>query len=117
MPKPYPAEFRRKALDLVESGRSVRDVAAAPGIAESCLHRWRSRDLLDRGLKAPSPGAMESAALANQRIQELENEIKILRKSAAAVEEVVPQTELAAEGVPVKQVCLSLSVPKTVSPA
>jgi transposase-like protein len=47
MPKPYPAAFRRKALDLVESGRSVREVAVTLGIAESCLHRWRSRDLIE----------------------------------------------------------------------
>ncbi|MGI5200290.1 IS3 family transposase [Spirillospora sp. CA-108201] len=92
MPKPYPPGFRSKALDLVESGRNVREVAAALGIAGSCLHRWRSHDLVERGLKAPSAGAVESAALAavNQRIQELENEVKILRKAAAAVEEVVP---------------------------
>ncbi|WP_131741929.1 transposase [Actinomadura roseirufa] len=40
VPKPYPPEFRRRALDLLESGRSVREVAASVGIAESCLHRW-----------------------------------------------------------------------------
>ena len=34
MPRPYPPEFRRRALDLVESGRTVRDVAASLGIAE-----------------------------------------------------------------------------------
>jgi transposase-like protein len=38
VPKPYPPQFRRRALDLLESGRSVRDVAASLGIAESCLH-------------------------------------------------------------------------------
>jgi putative transposase len=122
MPKPYPPEFRRKALDLVESGRSVREVAAALGIAESCLHRWRSHDLIERGMKAPTAGAVESVALAaaNQRIQELENEVKILRKAAAAVEEVVPPkrrfelvTELAGEGIPVKQACLALGVSRS----
>jgi len=51
MPRPYPPEFRRRALDLIESGRAVRDVAASLGIAESCLHRWRHRDLVDRGVK------------------------------------------------------------------
>ena len=51
MPRPYPPEFRRRALDLIESGRTVRDVAASLGIAESCLHRWRHRDLVDRGVK------------------------------------------------------------------
>ena len=119
MPKPYPPEFRRRALDLLDSGRSVRDVATSLGIAESCLHRWKSRDLLDRGLKTPTPEQVESAALtaAKARIAELETEVKILRKAAAAVEQVVPPkarfalvAELAAEGVPVKQACLSLGV-------
>jgi transposase-like protein len=84
--KPYPPEFRRRALDLVASGRSVREVAAMLGIAESCLHRWKSRDLVDRGLKSPTPEQAESAAVraAQDRITELENEVKILRKAAAA---------------------------------
>jgi transposase-like protein len=87
VPKPYSPEFRRRALDLLSSGRTVRDVAASLGIAESCLHRWKSQDLTDRGLKCPSPGAVESAALAaaQRRIAELEDEVKILRKAAAAV--------------------------------
>ena len=122
MPKPYPPEFRRRALDLLETGRSVRDVAASLGIAESCLHRWKSRDLLDRGLQSLTTEQIESAALAaaQARIAELETEVKILRKAAAAVEQVVPPkarfvlvAELAAEGVPVKQACLSLGVSRT----
>jgi putative transposase len=119
VPKPYPPEFRRRALDLLETGRSVRDVAASLGVAESCLHRWKSRDLLDRGVTTLTPEQVESAALtsARARIAELETEIKILRKAAAAVEQVVPPkarfalvAELAAEGVPVKRACLSLGV-------
>lgn len=91
VPKPYPPEFRRRAVDLVESGRTVRDVATSLGIAESCLHRWRHRDLVDRGLK-PGTTEQESAELAaaRTRIRELEEEVKILRKAAAAVEAVVP---------------------------
>jgi transposase InsO family protein/transposase-like protein len=122
VPKPYPPEFRRRALDLLSSGRTVRDVAASLGIAESCLHRWKSQDLTDRGLKCPSPGAVESAALAaaQRRIAELEDEVKILRKAAAAVEEVVPPkvryrlvAELAAGGILVKQACLALGVSRS----
>ena len=92
MPKPYPPEFRRRALDLLESGRAVRDVAGSLGIAESCLYRWKQRDLIERGLKSSSPEQIESAALAaaHARITELETEVKILRKAAAAVERVVP---------------------------
>ncbi|GAA0970842.1 hypothetical protein [Actinocorallia libanotica] len=70
----------------------MREVAASLGIAESCLHRWKRLELIVRGLKAPSPAAVESAALAQVRawITELENEVKILRKAVAAVEQVVP---------------------------
>lgn len=38
-----------------------------------------------------APEAVESAALARARIAELENEVTILRKATAAVEQVVPQ--------------------------
>lgn len=122
MPKPYPPEFRRRALDLLASGRSVRDVAASLSIAESCLHRWKRQDLIDRGLQTLGPAAVESAALAEarSRIAELENEVKILRRAAAAVEQVVPPkvrfalvAELAVEGVPVKQACLALGVSRS----
>jgi transposase-like protein len=51
VPKPYPAEFRRQALALVASGRTVVDVAASLGITQSCLYRWKQQDLVDRGLK------------------------------------------------------------------
>ena len=54
MPKPYPPQFRRKALDLVASGRTVRDVAAVLQITESCLYRWKQQDLVDRGIKPAS---------------------------------------------------------------
>ena len=40
MPRPYPPEFRRRALNLVESGRNIRDIAGSLGIAESCLYLW-----------------------------------------------------------------------------
>jgi transposase-like protein len=91
VPRPYLSEFRRRALDLVESGRTVRDVARSLGIAESSLHRWRQQDLIDRGLKSGT-GAVAGAELAaaHQRIRELGEEVKILRKAAAAVEKVVP---------------------------
>lgn len=122
MPKPYPAEFRRRALDLVESGRSAREVAAALGIAESCLYRWRSQDLIARGLRSATPHAAASADLtaAQARIRELEDEVKILRKAAAAVEAVVPPkdryrlvAELAEDGVEVKKSCLALGVSRS----
>lgn len=121
MPRPYPPQFRRRALDLVASGRTVRDVAAALGIAESALHRWRQRDLVDRGLK-PGPTSTENAELAeaHARIRDLEEEVKILRKAAAAVEAVVPPkerfrlvAELHADGVRVARACHALGVSRS----
>ena len=118
MPKPYPPAFRRQALDLIGSGRTARDVAASLGIAESCLYRWKSRDLVDRGLKAGT-STRESTELvaAKRRIRDLEEEVKILRKAAAAVEEVVPPkvrfrlvAELADDGVRVQHACRMLGV-------
>lgn len=119
MPKPFLSEFRRRALDLVESGRTVRDVAAVLGIAESCLYRWKTLDQIERGLRQPTAAAVESKALAaaQARIADLECEVKILRKAAAAVEQVVPPKvrfalieELAADGVPVDRACRALGV-------
>lgn len=110
MPKPYPPQFRRHALNLVASGRTVRDVAALLGIVELCLYGWKSLDLIDRGLKegATTVELVELAA-ARRRIANLEAEVKILRKAAATGEEVVrPKVryrlvaELAADGVEVR---------------
>ena len=94
MPRPYPPEFRQRALDLVRSGRSVPEVAKLIAVAGSCLYRWKKQDLVDRGLE-PGTSQAESAELvaARQKIRDLEEENKILRKAAAAVEEVVPPKE------------------------
>ena len=87
MPRPYPPEFRQRALDLVRSGRSVPEVAKLIAVAGSCLYPWKKQDLVDRGLE-PGTSQAESAELvaARQKIRDLEEENKILRKAAAAVE-------------------------------
>ena len=120
MPRPYPAEFRRQALALVASGRTVVDVAASLGITQSCLYRWKQQDLVDRGLKQ-GQSTTESAQLAaaERRIRDLEEEVKILRK-AAAVEAVVPPkvrfrllAELHDDGVRTTRACHALGVSKS----
>lgn len=64
----YPAEFRRKVLvlDLVESGRSVADVARDLGISTETVYAWRRQDRIDRGL-APGLTSTEKTELAIHR--------------------------------------------------
>ena len=48
----YPAEFRRKVLDLVQAGRSVADVAHDLGISTETIYAWQRQDRIDQGLRA-----------------------------------------------------------------
>jgi transposase len=51
MPKsrpPYPPEFRREAVAMVRSGRSIKEVAAALGMTEQSLRNWVKQEQLDR---------------------------------------------------------------------
>lgn len=48
MPRPYPKEFRGGAIALARQGdRSIAQVAADVGVAESCLRNWLKRDQLE----------------------------------------------------------------------
>jgi transposase-like protein len=47
----YPAEFRRKVLDLLAEGRSVASVAHDLDVSDQTICNWRRQDLVDRGLQ------------------------------------------------------------------
>jgi transposase-like protein len=87
----YPAEFRRKVLDLVESGRSVADVARDLDISTETIYAWRRQDRIDRGL-APGLTSTEKTELAaaNKRIAELEAELAVHRRASELLGKVVP---------------------------
>ena len=51
MPRSYPAEFRRKVLDLVEAGKPVAEIADQLGVTGQTIYNWRNQDLIDRGLR------------------------------------------------------------------
>lgn len=42
MPKPYPPEFRARAVALVRAGKSASTVAGDLAISASCLQNWLS---------------------------------------------------------------------------
>ena len=78
----YPAEFRQRVLELVASGRSVRDVARDLGISEQSIYIWRRQDRIDRGEEAGlTTGERAELLAAKRRIRELETELEIHRRS------------------------------------
>ena len=77
MPRPYPAEFRARAVALVRAGRPISRVAVELGISEGGLHNWVRQDRIDRG----------ELSCAKRRIRELELEVEILRKASAFLTE------------------------------
>lgn len=88
MPRRYPAEFRRKVLDLVESGRSVAEVADLVGVTGQTIYNWRNQDEIDRGLR-PGVTTKESVELtaARKRIRALETELAVVRRANELLKE------------------------------
>jgi len=82
MPRPYPPEFRARAIALVRSGKEVKQTAYDLGISAGCLHGWLKQDRIDRG-EIPGKTTMESVELraARRRIRELETELAIVRQA------------------------------------
>ena len=71
MPRPYPPEFRFRAVALVRAGKPITTAATELGISAGALHNWVRQDQIDRG-KRPGVATLESAALAkaNRRIRQ-----------------------------------------------
>ena len=78
----YPAEFRRRVIELVESGKKVAEVSRDLGISEQTIYVWRRQARIDAGLEAgmTSDEHTELAA-AKKRIRELETELAIHRRA------------------------------------
>lgn len=82
MPRPYPPEFRARAIALVRSGNQVKQTAYELGISAGCLHGWLKQDQIDRGERAGT-STVESVELraARKRIHDLETELAIVRQA------------------------------------
>jgi transposase-like protein len=91
VPRPYPPEFRARAVALVRAGRPISRVAAELGISEGGLHKWVRQDRVDRG-ELPGVTTSESPELrrARQRIRELELQVEILTRASAFLAEERP---------------------------
>lgn len=91
MPRPYPPEFRARAVALVRSGKQVKQTAYELGISADCLHNWVRQDQIDRG-ERPGVTTSESGELraARKRIRELETELAIVRQAAKFLDQDKP---------------------------
>jgi transposase len=80
-------QFKKDAVRLVRSGRSVSDVAQSLGIARSLLQRWR--DQLNRGEGEVFPGRGKQSGEAEelrklkQKLRDVTEERDILKKALA----------------------------------
>ena len=88
MPKRYPAEFRRRVLDLVAEGRKVTEVAQDLGLSPQTICSWRRQAEVDAGDR-PGLRTEEAAELtaARRELRRLREENAILRRSSELLRE------------------------------
>lgn len=94
MPAAKSPEFRRRALDLVDQGEPVAQVARNLGISESCLRRWMSQAEVDAGHREGLTSAEKRELVELRRKNRiLEMELEIVKRASAyfARENVLPK--------------------------
>ncbi len=91
MPRPYPPEFRARAIALVRAGKQAKRAAVELGIHPVTLSKWLRQDDIDHGRRPGTPSS-ESAELraARRRIRELETELGIVRQAATFLDQDKP---------------------------
>lgn len=88
MPKPhppYPAEFRRRLLDLVRAGRAPESLAREFKVSAQSIRNWIRQADLDAGRRSDGLTTQEREELNRLRreVRTLREEREILKKAAA----------------------------------
>lgn len=95
MPRAFPPEFRRRAVQLARAGEQpVGVIAKDLQISESCLRRWMALDEIETGDREGLTKSERAELVAlRRRNRVLETEIEILKRAAAffAKENVLPK--------------------------
>jgi len=87
----YPAEFRRRVIDLVEGGRKVAEVSKELGVSQQTIYVWRRQARIDAGLEAGVTSAEHAELVAaKKRIRELETELAIHRRATELLKKETP---------------------------
>jgi transposase len=79
----YDADFKKEVLKMIESGRSVPEVAQSLGIGNNLIYYW-VKQLKKKGSKEKNEPTIlfdEDKAALHKRIRELEMERDILKKA------------------------------------
>lgn len=94
MPRPFPTEFRLRAVALVRAGKPLTTAAHQLGVSAAALHNWVRQDQIDRG-ERPGTTTPESIELAKakKRIRQLEAKVEILRVAAKLLGEDRPSPQ------------------------
>ncbi len=82
---PYPPEFRREAVQMVRSGRSIKDVAESLGMTPQSLRNWVRQEQLDQherddGLTTDEREELRRLRRENARLKQ---ERDLLKRAAA----------------------------------
>jgi transposase len=68
MPRPFPVEFRRRAIALVRAGKPITTAAVELVVSAAAIHNWVRQDQIDRG-ERPGITTPESIELAKVKKQ------------------------------------------------
>jgi transposase len=82
--RPYPAEFRREAVRLVEAtGRRYQDVAVELGVSGESLRKWIAQEQADQGQRSDvlSSGERDELRRLRRQVRDLEAEREILKRA------------------------------------
>jgi transposase len=83
-PPPYPAEFRRRIVDLARAGRTPESLSKEFGISAQTVRNWRRQEDLDSGRRKDGLTSEEREELVRLRRENrrLLQEREILKKAA-----------------------------------
>ena len=85
---PYPAEFRRQMVELVQTGRTPGELSREFGVTSQSISAWVAQAAADSGKPLPGKDVLSAAereelARLRRQVKRLEQERDILAKATA----------------------------------